>query len=96
MARSRHASEPVDLHARLTRQRLQRFATLEAAAPRRASGWRSTAAPAPGRPTRPMPRRHGLQSPSGLHSVGADPSACTSGSLDRTMWPTSLDIGFSA
>ena len=37
-----------------------------AAAPRRASGWRSTAAPAPGSPARPPPRRQGLQSPSGL------------------------------
>ena len=54
MARSRHASAPPAIrHA-------------AAAAPRRASGWRSTAAPAPRSPPRPPPRRHGLQSPFGL------------------------------
>ena len=65
-----------------------------AAAPRRASGWRSTAAPAPGSPPRPPP--HPARTPVALRapSVRADPSACTT-SLDRTISPTSLDIGFS-
>ena len=57
-----------------------------AAAPRRASGWRSTAAPAPGAPApaaAPSARTPvALRAP----SVRADPSACTT-SLDRTISP---------
>ena len=63
-----------------------------AAAPRRASGWRSTAAPAPGSPPRPPPVGRDSSRPPG--SLRPRRSLCLYHVLDRTISPTSLDIGF--
>ena len=70
--------QPVDLDAHFPRQRLQRFRRAAAAAPRPASGPRSSAAPAPGAPPHLPRRRRALRSPSGLPPSPPTPSPARS------------------
>ena len=72
--------QAIELYPDFTRDHLQRLAAQQ---PQNHVPFPTRAPPLPGRQS-PRPNRRG---------VGADPAPCTR--LDRTIFPTSLDIGFS-